>query len=124
MTPDQEYCKATLAEWAGGEHHLDEVKPFGDGVRVSWIGDLSTYDYDGLTSLVILAHRDGVRIGVKCGGPRMIKIMAWRRAKGALIDGKQTGLRGSLAMSQWHPGLDNLIAQATAARDKAEGGAK
>jgi hypothetical protein len=119
VTTDQEYCKATLAEWAGGEHHLDEVKPFGAGVCVNWMGDLSTYDFDGLTRLVILAHRDGVRIGVKSGGPRMVKIMAFRRTLGELIDGRQTGLRGSLPMSQWHPGLDHLIAQATVASDKA-----
>ena len=124
MTPDQEYCKATLAEWAGGEHHLNTVKPFGAGVCVNHMGDLSTYDFDGLTRLVILAHRDGVRIGVKSGAPCMVQITAFRRQIGELIDGRQTGLRGRLPMSQWHPGIDNLIAQASAARDKAAGGAK
>jgi hypothetical protein len=113
VTPDQEYCKATLAEWAGGEHHLDEVKPWGDGVCVNWVGDLSTYDYNGLTTLVILAHRDAVRIGVKSGGPRLVKIMAWRR-KG--------GMRDGMPMSQWHPGMDNLIDMVTAARDRSAKG--
>ena len=107
MTPDQDYCKATLAEWAGGEHHLDTVKPFGAGVCVSWMGDLSTYDFDGLTRLVILAHRDQVRIGVKAGAPRMVTITAFRR---------QSGQRGDLPMSLWHPRLSDLVAAATLAQ--------
>ena len=109
MTSEQKDCFKTLAEWCGGEHHMQDVKPFGAGIAMSWSGDLATYDhdgatydYDGLTRLVILAHRDAIRFGVTCSGPRMVKICAWKR---------QGGPRGELSMSSWHPSLTDLRIQ-------------
>ena len=99
MTYDQNFCIKTLADWAGGEHHLPEVKPFGEGVSVNWSGDIATVDFDGLTRLVLLAHRDAVRIQVSYSGPRMIRIAAHRR---------QHGDRKTMGFSRWHPGLEEL----------------
>jgi len=100
LTEDQEYCKRTLAEWADGEHHLPDVKAHGFGICINWLGDLSTYDFNGLTRLVLLAHRDGVRFGIRSSGPGMVKITAHRR---------KTGPRGDLSMSQWHPSITHLL---------------
>ena len=99
MTTDQKFCKRMLAEWAGGEHHLPKCFPFGEGVCINWYGDLSTYDFDRLTSLVLLAHRDGIRIGILNSGPRMVRICAHRR---------ETGPRNGRGSCQWHPSLEDL----------------
>ena len=82
MTENQLYCIKTLADWAGGEHHLQEVKLFGDEVALNHFGDVATVDFDGMTRLVLLAHRDAVRIQVSYSGPRMIRIAAHRRKHG------------------------------------------
>jgi len=97
LTPDQELCKATLSEWAYGAHHLPPVKTFGQGIAVSWIGDMSTFDFDGLTRLVLIAHRDAVRISIQAGSPRAIRIIASKRKHGS-----------DLKMWERHPSLDDL----------------
>lgn len=61
--------------------------------------DLSTYDWNRLTRLVLLAHRDFVRVELASSGPRMIKICAHRRAPKTDKD----------TQCQRHPSLDDLI---------------
>ena len=99
MTADQTFCMNMLAEWRGGHHHLPAVHEFGTGICINHHGDLSTYDLNRLTELVLLAHRDSVRIEIASSGPRMVKIIAHRRKP--MVDG----------MRQWerHPTLDDLI---------------
>ena len=75
-TMKKEAAVEFLAELFGGEHHIPgKVKPFGPGWCVSMNGDLSTFDFDGLTRLVFLAHDRCVRAAVMHSGPRMIKIV-------------------------------------------------
>lgn len=99
MTPDQESCIDTLASVFGGRHHLPKVYPFGDGVAINYRGDLSTYDFNHLTALVLAAHRDAVRIGIESSGPRMVKIIAFQRKHG---DKKE------LKFWEYHPGLSDI----------------
>lgn len=99
LTEDQEYCRLMLSEWAGGDHHLPDVHVFGTGVCINTRKGLSTYDFDRLTSLVLLAHRDSVRIVIASSGPRMVKVIAHRRKPMA------PGQR----MWEGHPTLDDLI---------------
>lgn len=99
LTADQKFCIAMLAEWMGGSHHLPKVQQWGPGVAINFSGALSTYDFDHLTRLVILAHRDAVRIEIGASGPRMVRIIAHRR---------QHGDRKSLTMSEYHPDLGGL----------------
>ena len=102
LTADQEYCKKTLAKLVRGDHHLGPVHPCGLGISIFWVQDASTYDFDFLTRLVLLAHRDGVRIGVEPSGRRELKLTAHRRnCKG-----------GELRMSERHPNLRELIEMA------------
>lgn len=96
-TDDQKTCIRALADWAGGKHHLPDVKPFGDGVCINWYGAIHTFDFDQLTRLVLIAHRDKVRMGVTNSGPGMIKITAFCR----------TG------PDHLHPSLQDLIAEAS-----------
>lgn len=90
-----------LAEWVGGKHHLPKVHEFGTGICINHYGDLSTYDWNRLTRLVLLAHRDFVRIEIASSGPRMVKIIAHRRKPKEDKD------------SQWqrHPSLGDLITE-------------
>ena len=102
MTEDQLFCVETLCDWALGRHHLPKVHQFGNGVCVNWSGDLSTFDFDGLTRLVLIAHRDAVRIEISSSGPGMIRIIAHRR---------EHVTNEKLPMHKMHPTLDDLIKQ-------------
>lgn len=102
MTEDQKYCKEMLSEWVGGDHHLPKVHEFGTGICINFYGDLSTYDWNRLTRLVLLAHRDAVRVEISWSGPRMVKIIAHRRSR----DGDRIYNR--------HPSLADLIKEAQA----------
>lgn len=99
LNKHQIYCKNMLSEWVGGDHHLPDVKEFGTGICINFYGDLSTYDWNRLTMLVLLAHRDSVRIEIASSGQRMVKIIAHRRKP------KEEG------DNQWqrHASLDDLI---------------
>ena len=99
FTPDQEACRAMLSEWVGGDHHLPKVHEFGTGVCINFYGDLSTYDFNRLTRLVLLAHRDAVRVEIASSGPRMVRIIAHKRSHG----GDRVHNR--------HPSLADLIAE-------------
>lgn len=103
-TPEQEACIATLEEWACGAHHLPKVYEFGRGVAINFSGDLSTFDFDRLTTLVLLAHRDAVRIEITWSGPMRVKIVAHKRKP-------WTGTKDSFA--RVHPTLAHLIERAT-----------
>lgn len=102
LDDNQQYCKDTLSEWADGDHHLPDVKAFGSGIAINFYGDLSTYDFNRLTRLVLLAHRDFIRIEIASSGPRMVKIIAHRRRP------REDGDR----QYQRHPSLDDLIEEA------------
>lgn len=63
-----------------GKHHIPgKIKPFGEGWSVNHHGDLSTFDFDALTRLVFLAHDRCMRTSIEQSGPRMIKIIIWKR---------------------------------------------
>lgn len=102
-TNEQQQCIAMLEEWACGAHHLSKVYEFGNGVCVNYSGDLSTHDFDRLTRLVLLAHRDAVRIEISSSGPGMVKIIAHKRKHGA---------RKQMKSYEWHPSLGNLMSHA------------
>lgn len=97
FTEDQKYCIEVLALWTHGHHHLPVVHPFGDGVYINGSGDLSTFDFDKLTYLVLLAHRYAVRIEIAPSGPGLVRVIAHRR-----------GPDQSLPISRRHPGLSQL----------------
>lgn len=83
-----------------GIHNCDTIKkvPGEDGRwEVNHIGQLSTFDFDCLTRLVISAHDNCVRATVLSSGSRMVKIWIHDR-KGR--EGK---------MSQRHPTMEQAI---------------
>lgn len=101
FTEDQRACIRTLADWAGGEHHLFEVKPFGPGVVATHYGSLSTFDFSEMTRLVLLAHRDAVRVEIQPG--RYLKVVAHKRKAGG---------ENELRSYERHPTLQDLIEMA------------
>jgi hypothetical protein len=66
-----------------GEHHIPgEVKECGYGWKVSsdYI-QLSTFDYNGLTRLVLLAHDRGIRADVSARGMNRLIIKIHKRTR-------------------------------------------
>lgn len=57
-----------------GWHHVHGRKQIGTGVSFNVYADLATFDFNGLTKLVISAHVVRVRAEVAQSGPRMLKI--------------------------------------------------
>ena len=92
---DQQFCINALAEWACGHHHLPKVHEFGVGICINYSGDLSTFDFDRLTRLVLIAHKHYIRIEIASSGPRLVRIIAHRRKRDGNIYNR-------------HPGLDEL----------------
>lgn len=105
FTPDsnQVRCIAMLQEWCGGAHHCPPIHDFGCGVCINRREDLATFDWTRLTELVLLAHRDAIRIEIAASGPGMVKIIAHARRH------REEGERPF--PSEWHPSLDDLAEQ-------------
>ena len=81
-TGDQQACIEALAVFAKGRHHCHNLKPFGKGVRMTWMrGEISTYDGDDLTRLVLTGHAYAVRMSIETNGPRTLKITAFKRKR-------------------------------------------
>lgn len=86
-----------FAEFYGGEHHIhQEVKKYGDGWCILHDLQLATFDTDGLTHLVLLAHEKAVRVGIEACNPRYMKISIHQRKRGG-------------RMFERHPTLEEII---------------
>ena len=80
MTDDQYKCHELLANVFGGFHHLNHiVKPHGYGIEYNTAQGLSTFDNDKLTLFVLLCHRMCIRGSVESSGPRMVKLVLFKR---------------------------------------------
>ena len=83
MSPDQQECFDLFADLVHGEHHMHgKVREHGKGLL--WnarIHNLATYDFDGLTRLVIMAHERCIRVEIVTSGPGLIGITAFKRHK-------------------------------------------
>lgn len=101
FSPDQQTCIEVLSEVFGGRHHLPRIHENGTGIAINISRDLTTYDGNLLTELVLAAHKYAVRIGVESSGPGMVKITAYKRKHGKKQD---------LKFWEYHPDLDDLAA--------------
>lgn len=83
----------------GGEHHFpSKIKQFGSS---GWVithdrGDIATYDYNGLTRLVLMAHEKCYRVSIMPWNFKSMKICIWKRRR----DGD---------FSRRHPDIDKAI---------------
>ena len=84
MTDDQWECLKLLGDVHGGLNHVfGKVQPSGSGIMINSTNshNLATYDFSGLTILVVLAHDRMIRVQVKASGPNMIKIILHKRKR-------------------------------------------
>lgn len=88
-----------FSEFYYGEHHIPkhQVFEFGYGWMVRHDrGDLSTFDYNQLTRLVIMAHDKCIRVSIMPLSKAALQICIWKRER-----------EGS--MSERHPTLEQAI---------------
>ena len=106
MTEDQNYCYEMLCDWLSGAHHVPTVKSYGMGIKVSvYSGRLSTFDFDQLTTLVLLAHDRCVRVELANGGPsRTGVILHRRRAREGCTSQRHPTIETALMLHRrhWH----------------------
>jgi hypothetical protein len=98
-----ERLEMVLSRTFRGIHHCGKIKKHCEGSEhemweTNTYGDLSTFDFDVLTRLVIAAHDECVRASVCASGPNMVKIRVWPRF----------GREGNI--SERHPTIEKAIA--------------
>lgn len=82
MTEAQRECFGLLCEVFHGEHHApDRIYAFGRGIKCSAESHrLSTFDFDYLTRLVVLAHDRCVRVEIVSSAPGRVGLVLHKRA--------------------------------------------
>ena len=102
MSDDQWSCALLLRDLFHGFHHIDgDIRPCSTGIQINTSGRLfATYDFDGLTRAVIMAHDRCIRFEIRPCTPQLLKLTLWQR-KGR--DG---------AMHDRHPTMEDAIAAA------------
>lgn len=82
MKPFEERAEVVLVCAFYGIHHAPYIKKTaGEFPRweVNHSGDLSTFDFDTLTRLVVASHDQCIRASIQHSGPRMVKIVLHNR---------------------------------------------
>jgi hypothetical protein len=81
MSDDQWECYQLLADlWHGFHHVHGRVHEWGRGIKINtWHTRLATYDFDGLTRLVLLAHDAMIRVEIIPSGPRLVGLTLHKR---------------------------------------------
>ena len=120
MSDDQWKCAKLAAEFKYGFHHLSNLRRWGNGIAIDEPNEIATYDFNGLTRLVVMAHDECVRVGVKIETRdeeyeghqyQVTKLIVTFHPCKRPVDGD--------GMSSRHPELDHHIAEIRAGR-KAE----
>lgn len=107
MSGDQIQCYELLCDLMHGEHHLNKVQAFGRGIKMSvYSGQLSTFDFDYLTRLVIMAHDRCIRAEIIASGPGRVGVALFKRHT----------REGSI--NQRHPTIETAIASIRGSKDK------
>lgn len=80
MSDDQFECYKMLADLFGGDHHIyGPVKSFGEGIEHNTHQDFSTFDFDYMTSAVVMAHDRMIRFSILPSGPGLIRLVFHKR---------------------------------------------
>ena len=96
MKMERQEARSFLAMLYGGEHHIPgKLKEFGEGWMVTTTAPAATFDGDLLTRLVVLAHRECVRVQVEPAGFYLRISLHKRQRTGATWERHPT-LRGAL----------------------------
>lgn len=83
MSDAQYECWEMLADLFGGFHHLHgKVHEWGDGIKFnsSTAGNkFATYDFNTLTTAVIMAHDRCIRFAIEPSGPGLLALVLHKR---------------------------------------------
>ena len=102
MTDDQWECYQFIADLYCGFHHVHgKLHEWGYGIKLntSQTSLFSTFDFNGLTKAVIMAHDRMIRFSIEPSGPRMLALVLYKRHK---RDGN---------MSERHPTIEDAISR-------------
>ena len=94
-TEAQKYCWDLIDAWTG-THNVKKIVECGRGLEFCLRADISTHDWNRMTSLVLLAHQYRVRVEVSGAAPNYLRIRLHARDPN-----KRTTTEG-------HPGLGDL----------------
>lgn len=72
-------AEQVLSRAFGGMHHVYNLHKSPREWHTNHYGDLSTFDFNALTLLVLGAHEYCIRLSIQSSGPRMVKICLWPR---------------------------------------------
>lgn len=101
MNNDQWECALFVADLFRGFHHVcGTFKPCGGGIEINSRNASNTfasYDFDGLTRAVVMAHDRCIRFAIEPSGPGMLRLHVHKRHK---RDGR---------MHERHPTLEEHI---------------
>jgi hypothetical protein len=84
LDPGKVRVERVLARAYRGIHHVtgwERRQHHGQGISVTVLHGVSTFDYDVLTRLVVAAHDEAVRIEVCPGGPGKLKLLLHPRER-------------------------------------------
>jgi hypothetical protein len=95
MTDDQWECAKMLADLFYGFHHIDgNIKPDRKGIKIgvpegNWA---MSYDYDGLTRAIVMAHDRSIRFRISPAGVDRLKLHFEKRhqREGKMTDSHPT----------------------------------
>jgi hypothetical protein len=82
MTDDQWECYQLLADIFLGFHHIHgKLHKWGSGIKLNCtcVSHFASFDFDGLTRAVIMAHDRCIRFEVCPSGPGMLGIVLHKR---------------------------------------------
>lgn len=103
MSDDQWECAQFIADLFRGWHHvMGEIKQCGTGVKLNTSATnwAASYDYDGLTRAIVMAHDRMVRFEFQPSGPRLMQLVLHKRHQ------------RSGRMHERHPTLEEAILDA------------
>lgn len=77
-----EEATAFFSEYYGGEHHIPNYKVDNEGLGFSVThdcGNIATFDVNGLTRLVLMAHEKCIRVSISPQNKYAFKIYIFKR---------------------------------------------
>lgn len=100
MTDDQWECFEMLCDLFYGVHHIQgKIKPCGKGIEINTRASnwAASFDFNGLTRAVVMAHDRMIRFEIEPSGPGLLKLCLHKRHK-------REG-----AMHERHPTMEQAI---------------